>query len=516
MAKKSKNKGKLKKSRSNSSLVGAQPVTAMVRTPGGEEALFDVIAPLSDVTAVLAAATPRIIAAAKASAIARHNWKDRGVACIGYTAGMALAYASAFAKLQAHDPVADRMSRALEPAFRDSHGRLKGDALTWYSDQFRAVGMGTATAVERLRGLFVLLLGLGMRESSGRFCEGRDRSANNTSADTAEAGLFQMSFDLVAPRAELLDIFHHYQSNSAEGLREIFEMEVSPKPRPKDLENFGSSASSGFAFQKISKECPAMTAEIAALGLREFAGHWGPIINHAAEVRSASKELLLAVEQIIDTPMPADAGPAIHPMAIALAADGRSRADIARHYSQRMDLADLLPINKGLTSAREETMISLLGSPRMPLTTVGQNERASPLVKRNITLERMSPLFRLTGLVPAIADLKKVLKKAFDKEPDLATVLSTEGMLSVRMRKPTDGSVSTHISNHAWGTAVDFKIVGFDAPANTGSTVPLFIAILIPLLNDAGWFSGVGFRDTMHFEVSEERIRKWSNDHVLN
>jgi hypothetical protein len=88
-------------------------------------------------------------------------------------------------------------------------------------------------------------------------------------------------------------------------------------------------------------------------------------------------------------------------------------------------------------------------------------------------------------------------------------------MLSVRMRKPTDGSVSTHISNHAWGTAVDFKIVGFDAPANTGSTVPLFIAILIPLLNDAGWFSGVGFRDTMHFEVSEERIRKWSSDNVF-
>jgi len=223
LAKKSKDKAKRKKSRPNSSLADVQSVTAMVRTPGGEEAPLDIIAPLSDVTAVLAAATPRIVAAAKASAIARHNWKDRGVACIGYTAGMAVAYASAFARLQAHDPVADRMSRALEPAFRDSHGRLKGDALTWYSDQFRAVGMGTATAVERLRGLFVLLLGLGMRESSGRFCEGRDRSANNISADTAEAGLFQMSFDLVAPRAELLDVFHHYQSNPAEGLIEIFK-----------------------------------------------------------------------------------------------------------------------------------------------------------------------------------------------------------------------------------------------------------------------------------------------------
>jgi hypothetical protein len=324
-----------------------------------------------------------------------------------------------------------------------------------------------------------------------------------------------MSFDLVAPRAELLDVFHHYQSNPGEGLREIFEVEMSPPARPKDLENFGPSTSPGFAFQKLSKECPAMTVEIAALGLRLEAGHWGPIINHAAEVRSASKELLLAVERIVTAPITAGVEGLMPSMAAAITADGRSRADIARHYSQRVDLADLLPINKGLSSAKEETMISLLGSPRMPLTTVGQNERASNLVKRNLVTERMSPLFRLQGLTPAIADLKKVLAQAFAAESDLASVLSTEGMLSVRLRKPTDGSVSRLISNHAWGTAVDFKIVGFDAPANTGPTVPRFIAILIPLLNTAGWYSGVGFRDAMHFEVSEERIREWSDEHVF-
>jgi len=160
-------------------------------------------------------------------------------------------------------------------------------------------------------------------------------------------------------------------------------------------------------------------------------------------------------------------------------------------------------------------MVSLLGSPHLPLTTVGQNERASDLVKRNVVTERMTPLFRLTGLEPAIDDVKAILAKAFAKEPDLESVLSTEGMLSVRMRKPTDGSVSTHVSNHAWGTAVDFKIVGFEAPANTGRTVPRFIRLLIPLFNDAGWFSGVGFNDSMHFEVSEERIREWASKNVL-
>ena len=489
---------------------------AVVRTLSGETQPLEIIAPLSDTVSALAPVTPRIIAAAKASAIARFDWKDRGPASLGYTEGMAVAYASAFARLQAHDPVADRMSRALEPAFLDTHGRLKGDALSWYSDQLRAIGMGAATPLERLRSLFVLLLGLGMRESSGRCCEGRDRSANNTSADTAEAGLFQMSFDLVAPRAELLDVFHHYQSNPDEGLREIFEVGMSPPARPKDSENFGPPDSPGFAFQKLSKECPAMTVEIAALGLREEAGHWGPIIRHAAEVRSAAKELLLAVEQIVDGPMTAGTGGVMAAMAAAVTADGASRPDAARFFSERVDLTDLLPINSGLSSAQEQTMISLLGSPRMPLTTIGQNERASDLVKRNVVLQRMSPLFRLTGLKQAIADVATVLEKAFAQEPDLATVLSTEGMLSVRMRKPTDGSVSTHVSNHAWGTAVDFKVVGFDAPANTGSTVPRFIAILIPLFNDAGWFSGVGFHDTMHFEVSEERIRELSSEGVFN
>jgi D-alanyl-D-alanine carboxypeptidase len=95
-------------------------------------------------------------------------------------------------------------------------------------------------------------------------------------------------------------------------------------------------------------------------------------------------------------------------------------------------------------------------------------------------------------------------------------VLSNEGMLSVRMRKPTDGSVSKQISNHAWGTAVDFKIVGFEAPGNTGQTVPRFIAILIPVFNAAGWYSGVAFHDSMHFEVSEQRIRQWANENLLS
>ena len=50
----------------------------------------------------------------------------------------------------------------------------------------------------------------------------------------------------------------------------------------------------------------------------------------------------------------------------------------AAYYLAMVPLQSLLPINAGLRSAQEETMISLLGSPQLPLTTHDQPDRASP------------------------------------------------------------------------------------------------------------------------------------------
>jgi hypothetical protein len=58
----------------------------------------------------------------------------------------------------------------------------------------RELGMdNSADGVDTLRHLFALQLGLGMRESSGQYCCGRDMSADNVSAETCEAGLFQQT-----------------------------------------------------------------------------------------------------------------------------------------------------------------------------------------------------------------------------------------------------------------------------------------------------------------------------------
>jgi Bacterial SH3 domain len=130
-----------------------------------------------------------IIQLAAGSAIAGYDWVGRGVAPRGYIKGMALVYARVYCKLKSGDSAAIEMAKA-------NTGNRDRDALAWYAARFDAVNMSNETSgALTLRHLFVLLIGLGMRESSGRYCEGRDRSANNTGANTAEAGLFQMSYD---------------------------------------------------------------------------------------------------------------------------------------------------------------------------------------------------------------------------------------------------------------------------------------------------------------------------------
>lgn len=184
------------------------------------------------------------------------------------------------------------------------------------------------------------------------------------------------------------------------------------------------------------------------------------------------------------------------------------------YYQTMIPMQDVLPMNVGLRSAQEETMISLLGSPQLPLTTHDQPQRASPQVKALEISKQLSKNIRATGIRPAIESLNEVLKKAFAQESkaghDFESVLDDDGMLVVRYRKPTSGLPSTKISNHSWGTAIDFKILGHGPPGNTHNKIPRFIAVLLPFFNSAGWYSGIGFADTMHFEVADGTIHDWA------
>jgi len=223
------------------------------------------------------------------SDIARYRWRNRGIAPLGYIKGMALVYARMYCKYKAGDAVAIEIAKA-------DTGNTKKDALAHYAKEFTNAGMSNASSgVDTLRHLFVLLIGLGMRESSGKYCEGRDKSASNTSAETAEAGLFQTSYNIRGASPLIPVLFQHYLAHP-NGFLDVFKEGVYCKS--SDLVNYGEG--SGKEFQRLSKECPAFAAEVTAVGLRNRMQHWGPIKRKEAEIRQECDNLLIAIQSVVD------------------------------------------------------------------------------------------------------------------------------------------------------------------------------------------------------------------------
>ncbi|MEO8317075.1 MAG: hypothetical protein ABJA75_25170 [Bradyrhizobium sp.] len=218
------------------------------------------------------------------------HWKDRGRAPAGYIKGMAVAFARVYCKFQAGNPAAADIAKA------DTQSP-NVDALSWYAPEFQALGLSNATAsADTLRHLFVLLTGLGMRESSGKHCEGRDTSASNTTAETAEAGLFQVSYNARNASPLLPPLFATYRGNPS-GFVDIFHEGVTCSAA--NLANFGTG--DGAEFQRLTKACPAFAAEFAGVTLRHLRKHWGPINTKKAEVIRDCDTLFRDVQALVDS-----------------------------------------------------------------------------------------------------------------------------------------------------------------------------------------------------------------------
>lgn len=229
---------------------------------------------------------------AATSACAKYSWKDRGLAPKGYVKGVALTFAKAVCNPSRSDVVLASKARTTD----DVH-----DALSWYNSNFSALGLSNGTAgVATLRHLYTLLLGLGMRESSGQHCVGRDASATNTSSESAEAGAWQTSYDSRSSSAELGKLFARYRASSAGCYLETFREGVSCSTA--DWKNWGTGAD-GLDFQRIEKACPAFAAEYAAVMLRVAGGskgHYGPLRTKAAEVRAECDAMLQKVQAAVE------------------------------------------------------------------------------------------------------------------------------------------------------------------------------------------------------------------------
>jgi hypothetical protein len=229
---------------------------------------------------------------AMSSDIATYSWKDRGQAPPGYTQGMALAFAQSYRKLKQGHPAAVDMAKARKSSDKD--------ALHIYWEEFNALDMSNETAgTDTLRHLYALMLGHGMRESSGRHCEGRDLSASNVQSDTAEAGLFQTSYNAhSASDPEFGNLMTEYSSsaNAATCYLAVFAEGVSCTN--DEWGCYGSGE--GYAFQELAKECPAFAVETCGLTLRNLANHYGPIIRHETELKPAADNMLRRVQDYID------------------------------------------------------------------------------------------------------------------------------------------------------------------------------------------------------------------------
>ena len=236
------------------------------------------------------ATTRAILEIAEASAINRYSWKDRGQVPTAYAQGIAYAFADMVIRYNEGD------SAAIEAAKADT-GDGDVDALSWYADVFDDFDMdNSADGLDTLRHLFVLLMGLGVRESSGSYCEGRDMSASNVSSDTAEAGLFQMSWNASSSTDEMQKLMDQYQScPSPQCGLEIFEVNVVCSS--SDWQSYGSG--DGYRYQQMAKQCPVFAVHCAAVGLRNLRQHWGPINRFEAEVRRDADAMLAAVQELV-------------------------------------------------------------------------------------------------------------------------------------------------------------------------------------------------------------------------
>jgi hypothetical protein len=238
----------------------------------------------------------QIVQIATASPVMGFNWPQRGHAPAGYIKGMALTFARVYCKLLASDAGAKEIAQPI----RDDND----DVLVHYAERFAASGMdNTGSASDRLRHLFTLLVGHGMRESSGEYGEGADPNNHDQNADTSEAGLFQTSFNLrrsvghVAPPLmdELINLYTAHGDSFLDTFKEGCR---APKP---DV-----GVGPGQQFQQLCKTAPAFGAEFTLIGYRHQYEHWGPLANLAADLNTDCDQMLARVQALVDQASKAD------------------------------------------------------------------------------------------------------------------------------------------------------------------------------------------------------------------
>lgn len=224
-------------------------------------------------------AKDQITRVALASSCAKSSFIQQGVPPKGFIKGIALSYAKS-----ACDAGASSVVAASQPI-----GKPAVDALAWY-------GYKLDSPEKRLQYVYAMLIGSAARESSWRWCCGKDPGASNTSADTCEAGLYQTSFNSKRSSPELVKLFNKFKADKSG----CFSAEYmgATTCSASNMKNWG--VGDGLEFQKMTKSCPGFASEYAAIVFRTLRTHYGPINRKQAQVLPACVSMFADIKKTLD------------------------------------------------------------------------------------------------------------------------------------------------------------------------------------------------------------------------
>ena len=184
--------------------------------------------------------------------------------------------------------------------------------------------------------------------------------------------------------------------------------------------------------------------------------------------------------------------------------------EIIDAYAQVVLIANRREVNQGLEIAGPAWLSRTFGPPRDNLSDRCESMTNARLADK-LVIEQVGPI-KVQMLQPAIDSLTVVMENIRLTDPDLYARINTAGALCVRQIRGTRGRASTH----EFGLAVDLNIDGVLDTLGDGKT-QLGLTILADFFRSEGWVWGAawGREDSMHFEVSRQKLDEWIRQGLL-
>lgn len=217
------------------------------------------------------------------SSCSKYAFGNRGPAPKGYLKGVVVSYARTLC-------LYNSPNKTYAGAIGKVLGTDAADALTHY-------GFNADTGGERIKQTYTLLIGLGLRESSGQYGTGWDRSKLpeiQPSANNSETGLFQVSYDNNSKMPDSAALYLTYKAQPDKCSLDIFKEGASAVQQ-----DFVGKPSAGYDFQYFMRYCPALQVDYAAAGIRVNRKQWGPLNRKEAEYYKPCEQMLSQVEAVL-------------------------------------------------------------------------------------------------------------------------------------------------------------------------------------------------------------------------